>query len=72
MLTVTEKDEQNLIVFALSDPLSRERIKKMLKELLNEWLDEQWATFGKWTFRGFTAMLFIAVMYLWLKAKGAI
>lgn len=33
----------------------REEHKEIIKEAIREWLDEKYATFGKWTFHGLTA-----------------
>ena len=37
---------------------------------MQEWLDKQFATFGKWTMKGFASMAFFVVMYFWLNGHG--
>ncbi len=54
----------------LDDPARRDDLKAAFKQALTEWLNEQWATFGKWTFRGLAAMAFTGILYLFAKAKG--
>lgn len=39
-------------------------VKKVMKETLKEWLDEQFSTFGKWALRGILAMAFTVLVYL--------
>jgi hypothetical protein len=50
--------------------LSDEEQKKIIKEALKEWLDAQFAAFGKWTFMGLLSLLFVAVSYAWLWEHG--
>jgi hypothetical protein len=42
----------------------------IIKEALKEWLDAQFAAFGKWTFMGLLSLLFVAVSYAWLWEHG--
>ena len=44
--------------------------KEIIKEVMQEWLDKQFATFGKWTMKGFASMAFFVVMYFWLNGHG--
>ncbi|MDE2467973.1 MAG: hypothetical protein KGL35_04340 [Bradyrhizobium sp.] len=45
--------------------LSKEEQKQILREALKEWLEEKYASVGKWTLRGIGAlMLYALVMYL--------
>lgn len=44
--------------------------KAIIKEVLQEWLDKQFAIFGKWTLRGIASMGFFVVMYFWLNGHG--
>lgn len=44
--------------------------KEAVKEALKEWLDEAFATFGRWTFRGLLAAAFAGAVYLGLKGQG--
>ena len=48
----------------------RELQKAVVKEALKEWLDAQWAVFGKWSGRGIAATLFSALVYWWLSSHG--
>jgi hypothetical protein len=50
--------------------LTDEEQKKIIKEALKEWLDAQFAAFGKWTFMGLLSLLFVAVSYAWLWEHG--
>ncbi|QFP93687.1 hypothetical protein [Ralstonia phage P-PSG-11-1] len=44
--------------------------KEVLKEALTEWLDKQFASFGKWAMRSVLAAAFSALMYLYLTSQG--
>jgi len=44
--------------------------KEVVKEALREWLDDAFATFGKWTFTGLMAAAFAGLVYLALKGQG--
>ena len=44
--------------------------KRVIKEAIREWLDEQFAKFGKWTFYGFLAAVVAALLVLVLMANG--
>ena len=44
--------------------------KQVIKEAIQEWLDQQYAIVGKWTLSGFRAMVIVAVVYLWAAAHG--
>lgn len=44
--------------------------KAAIKEAIQEWLDLQYQTVGKWTVKGFRAMFVVAVVYLWASAHG--
>jgi hypothetical protein len=47
-----------------------EATKKVVKEAINEWLDSQFALFGKWTFNGLLAAAFVALIYFVLTSQG--
>jgi hypothetical protein len=50
-----------------------ERQKEMVravKEGIKEWLSEQMATFGWWSFKGLGALALGVLVYLWLSAHG--
>lgn len=49
------------------DP-SNEEIKKAMKEGIKEWLNEQYAAFGKWTLHGLLAMALAGIC--WLAFQG--
>lgn len=51
------------------DP-KNEAIKDALKEGLREWLDDQFAEFGKWTMRAVLAALLAGIIYLALISNG--
>lgn len=50
--------------------LDRESQKAALKEALKEWMDEQFAAFGRWAFYGLMALAFTGVVYLALIGQG--
>lgn len=44
--------------------------KKAIKEAINEWLNEKFAEFGRWTFYGITAAALAGLVYLALRGQG--
>lgn len=38
--------------------------KEIVKEALKEWLDDQFAKFGRWTLTGLLAMALVGAVYL--------
>ena len=54
----------------MPEGLTDEEQKKIIKEALKEWLDSQFAAFGKWTFMGLLSILFAAISYAWLWEHG--
>lgn len=52
--------------------LTKEEAKAAMKEALNEWLDKQWAQFGKWTAGGLMSLAIAALAYLYSKTHGFI
>jgi len=52
------------------ETLRRFTDKEIVKEALKEWLDEKFATFGKWTATGLAAVMLAGLMYLWLNTNG--
>ena len=44
--------------------------KEVIKEALQEWLDKQFASFGKWTAMGLLALAFAGCVYLGLMSQG--
>ena len=47
-----------------------EAIKRALKEGIKEWLDEQFATFGKWTLMGLASAGMAMLGYMILTTGG--
>jgi hypothetical protein len=47
-----------------------EEKKRIVKEALQEWLDKQFAAFGRWTLRGLIATGFGYLVYWYLSAHG--
>lgn len=45
-------------------------IKAALKEALREWLDDMFATFGRWTLTGLAVAAFGGMVYLALVGAG--
>ena len=50
--------------------LTRAEYKQIQKEVIQEWLDEQWAKFGKWSAVGLASMAFAAITYYFLMSQG--
>lgn len=50
--------------------LDRNEQKQALKEAITEWMDEKFADFGRWTFRGLLVAAFAGAVYLALKGQG--
>ena len=50
--------------------LTKQEAKEALKEALNEWLDKQWATFGKWTFGGLLSIALAGLAYAYFNTHG--
>jgi hypothetical protein len=48
----------------------KELIRQVLKETLKDFVDEQWAMFGKWSFRGLLALVFAFLVYVWGISHG--
>jgi hypothetical protein len=44
--------------------------KQAVKEALREWLNEQFAAFGRWSFYGLLASAFAGLVYLALVGAG--
>jgi len=50
--------------------LTKEEAKQAMKEALNEWLDKQWAQFGKWTAGGLVSLAIAGLAYAYQKTHG--
>jgi hypothetical protein len=50
--------------------LDDDAVKRALKEGLREWLDDQFTTFGKWSFAGLAAAALAGLVYLALTGSG--
>lgn len=48
----------------------KDLMKEAIKEGLREWLDEKYAAFGRWTFRGLMALTFSALVWLIALSQG--
>lgn len=44
--------------------------KEALKEALQDWLDKQFAAFGKWTLSGLASAGLVAIVYFILTSQG--
>lgn len=44
--------------------------KEVVKEAIEEWLDKQFAKFGKWSLAGIACALMAWAFYGWLAAQG--
>lgn len=54
----------------MTDLEKDEAFKKALKDGIKEWLDEQFAAFGKWSLAGLLAAAFCGLVYLALTGQG--
>jgi hypothetical protein len=54
----------------MPNSLDPETQKRLMKEAMKEWLDEQFAAFGRWAFLGLMALAFTGVVYLALVGQG--
>lgn len=50
--------------------MKEEEIKAALKEAIKEWMDEKFAEFGKWSFRGIFIAALGALTYFILTTNG--
>lgn len=50
--------------------MDKNEFKKILKEAMKEWLNDAFATFGRWSASAFAAAVFIALVYFVLKING--
>jgi hypothetical protein len=55
----------------MADELPLDETKQALKEALKEWLDEQFAAFGRWTFYSLLSIVFGGVVYIVVTYKMA-
>lgn len=60
------------LVKYMNDPATKEERRSIIKAAIDEWLNDQFAQFGKWTMRGLVAMLFGALVWIYLQSKGII
>jgi hypothetical protein len=51
-------------------PMDKEDYKAAVKEGLKEWLNEQFAAFGKWSLHGLLAMALAGCVYLFMISNG--
>lgn len=54
----------------LNDPEQRRLFREVLAEAIQEWLDKQYASFGKWAARSILAVAFSALAYIYLSKQG--
>ncbi len=47
-----------------------ERNKQAIKEGLQEWLNEKFSEFGKFSMRALLAFLLVALVYIWSSSQG--
>jgi hypothetical protein len=48
----------------------RADLKKLFKEAANEWLDDKYSAFGRWSFWGLLAMVFIGLVFFAMTMQG--
>lgn len=51
-------------------PLDQQQQKEAMKQAIREWLDDAFAEFGRWTFRGLMAAALCGCVYLAMKGQG--
>lgn len=54
----------------MPDHLDKDDMKEVVREALKEWLDEKYASFGKWSFHSLLALLLAGGVYLAMIANG--
>lgn len=45
-------------------------LKEVVKEAIQEWLDKQYATFGKWSLAGLFSMALAGLLWFWISTHG--
>ena len=50
--------------------LDTEAIQNALRDELRQWLNDQFAAFGKWSLKGLIAFLLAGLVYLWFSSHG--
>lgn len=50
--------------------MNEEEMKKAMKQAIKEWLDEQFSSFGRWSFYGLAALALAALVYFVLSMNG--
>lgn len=48
----------------------KELHKEAIKEAIQEWLDKQFITVGRWTIKGFAAMGLVSMLWIYAAAHG--
>lgn len=48
----------------------KELYKQAIKEAAEEWLKEQYSTFGRWTARGLLSTLSVVILYMYATSHG--
>lgn len=57
-------------VCATMGDLSKEETKTAIKEAVGEWLDGQWAAFGKWSAAGLFSLAVAGLAYAFFTTHG--
>ena len=67
-----DEKERAIIVQAVLENFSRKELKIIFKEAIDDWVDRQFTTFGKWSFYSFAAAAIGALTYfiITMKLKG--
>ena len=48
----------------------KDEMKEAIREALREWLDDKYASFGKWSFHGLLAAGLAGMVYLFMISQG--
>lgn len=50
--------------------IDEDTIKRAVREVLREWLEEKYAAFGKWSLMGLGALFFVSIVYFIVLMNG--
>lgn len=59
-----------IAVAGIRMPMSKEDMKRVVKDAIKEWLDEQFTRFGKWSMAAIGSAALAGLTYFILKMNG--